>query len=412
MSYFLDDVTLANTDQFQLTGIQDPLTDIAWFEFQNESSYSLAVRCGGYQFQIPAWTGWPVATAFSAGFGLPINIRPKAILNYQSSAPGNTLSTIIYRVGERPAHTAPYTLARQTNIGNSVPVGTQVSQVVNTGNTAPTAVLSGTPSGASSPEAVINNDGSATLGGGLVVLNNVGVFTSIPLDSIPVGALAAGTLDTDVIVPYAQSLNDQVTSTDNGTAQVFSTVDGRGIALGYKDSGGTYHQVLTINTDGTVTAGTLHATADDATQATYLNSALKAVDDSSATSVDIAPYAQAAGADRALLFQAWIAGALYNNVSLGKQIGGSPIWSDTGGGWHAAALFPDNGGGSLSGISHISGSGSATVNHGLAVTPDAAVVNTNNGSNSTTFGSGSYTATTVYIYQYNPQPWVGVVYKS
>ena len=400
MSYFLDDVTLANTDPFTLQGIQDPLTDIAWFEFQNESSYSLAVRCGGYQFQIPAWTGWPVATAFSAGFGLPINIRPKAILNYQSSAPGNTLSTIIYRTGERPAHTAPYTLARQTNIGNSVPVGTQVSQVVNTGNTAPTAVLSGTPSGASSPQAVINNDGSATLGGGLMVINNVGVFTSLPADSIPVAALAAGTLDTDVIVPYAQSLNDQVTSSDNGTAQLYSTVDGRGIALGYKDSGGTLHTVLTINTDGTVTAaGALHGTAD---YASNLGDSLLAGHDSA--HVVLHPSNEVNGTPQGLGISVWNGSAeVFREIVSDLGV----IAAD-----NAHSLAAMTNGGSASGVNKISGSGSATVNHGLSVAPDAAVVNTNNGSNSTTYGSGSYTATTVYIYQFNPQPWVGMVYKA
>lgn len=261
MSYFLPDLTIANLAPFQVTGLQDQLADLSWIEFQNESSYSLAVTAGGAQFQIPAWMGWPVELAAAPAFGLPISVQPKAILNYQATAPGNTLSAIVYRRGERPAQTAPYTLTRQTNVGNSIPVGNQASQVINTGNTAPTAVLSGTPTGGGSPEAVINNDGSAILGGGLLVISAAGIVTAIPAAAIPAAGIGAGysasrlgngTIPAGVVVPTAATLASLVTALDNGIAQLHSTVNARGIALGYLDGAGNYHQVLEVDPNGNI----------------------------------------------------------------------------------------------------------------------------------------------------------------
>ena len=72
--------------------------------------------------------------------------------------------------------------------------------------------------------------------------------------------------------------------------------------------------------------------------------------------------------------------------------------------------FTFAGGATISGISGVSGSGSATVNHGLGATPRATAPNTFNGTNSTTFGSGSYTASTFFLYQFNSQPWVAIAY--
>ena len=64
-------------------------------------------------------------------------------------------------------------------------------------------------------------------------------------------------------------------------------------------------------------------------------------------------------------------------------------------------------GGGIGGITTISGSGSATVNHGLSQTPLAALVNNDAGSNSSTMGSGSYNGTSVFIYQFTAMAWIG-----
>ena len=289
-------------------------------------------------------------------------------------------------------------LFRQSNVGNAAAVSSSAVTIQNDGNAAGSTVIEATPSGAGSSQLLWRNDGSGTFGGGLATVDNAGVFT-LPANAIP-GASVGGA------VTEAESLNNQVTSSDNGTAQLYSTVNGRGIALGYKDSGGTYHEVLTINTDGTVTAATLHGTADNATSATvaqYLaaNSGaggFLSVDDSTGGNTRLEP---SANRDTILGYRD-TSGVYHDTLQLNQY--GFQILAQQG-------IYPGLGGG-LYGINKISGSGSATVNHGLAKAPDAAVVNTNNGSNSTTYGSGSYTSSTVYIYQYNAQPWTGIVYRA
>ena len=67
-------------------------------------------------------------------------------------------------------------------------------------------------------------------------------------------------------------------------------------------------------------------------------------------------------------------------------------------------------GSDIAGISGFGGNGSATVNHGLGQQPRAVCANTLNGSNSTTYGSGSYNATSCFVYQFNSQPWVAIAY--
>lgn len=84
--------------------------------------------------------------------------------------------------------------------------------------------------------------------------------------------------------------------------------------------------------------------------------------------------------------------------------GSRTLTYDTGGG------ISTDLGGNFRAISQISGNGSATVSlSGWAITPNAVLVNTKNGSNSTTFGSGSYTTASVFVYQFSGQPWVGIV---
>lgn len=301
-------------------------------------------------------------------------------------------------------------LFRQSNVGNAAAVSASASAVQNDGNAANTTIVEGTPSGAASSQALITNDGRAILGGGNVTISAAGVFAT-PAGAIP-GASISGA------VPEAQSLNNQVTSSDNGTAQLYSTVDGRGIALGYKDSGGTYHTVLTINTDGTVTAGTIHATADNATS---LASSISASHDTA--NMVIHPTNEAAGTPQGFGVTVWNGSAeafrqilsdvgVLNADTVGDGVNPSALTYHFGGTAPSHPYVSLGQGGTISAVNGISGSGSATVNHGLSVAPDAAVVNTNNGQNSTTFGSGSYTSSTVYIYQFNAQPWVGIAYKA
>ncbi len=66
----------------------------------------------------------------------------------------------------------------------------------------------------------------------------------------------------------------------------------------------------------------------------------------------------------------------------------------------------------LLGIQFLTGSASGTYSHGLGNTPSGVFCNTDNGSNSTTFGSGSYTSSSVYIYVYSSQAFVAQVMRG
>lgn len=378
MSYALTDTLIASTQAFQVTGIQDPITGIGWIEFQNESSYSLLVQMGAMQFQIPAWFGWPVrvqpAGAPAGGlYGLPVEVQPKVIVNYQATAPGNTLSVIVYRLGETPANTAPYPLVRQTNVGNTVPLGSQATQVINTGNSAPTVVLSGTPSGAGSPEAVINNDGSATLGGGNFAMNAAGVVTAIPSGSIPASGIGSGYPAASVGSGYPAA---NVGNGNLGTGVLIGP--GGGKQTGYGINGGA--------ADGLTTPNTLEIGSGS-----LFEILVNCYKDNGGTY-----HFQTANPARRFFYDATSADPFFQSqVSTNTPSAGAAITWGTGG--------------NMSSLWGISGSGSATVSHALGFTPFVALVNTTNGSNSTTFGSGSYTSTTVFIFQFNAQSWKGEV---
>ena len=111
-----------------------------------------------------------------------------------------------------------------------------------------------------SDNGAFTSDGSGNATATALTTSGKGTFGSLSSDAAKITSDGAGHLTAvsfNGLATSAESLNNQVTSTDTGTAQLYSTVDARGIALGYKDSGGTYHQVITCNTDGTsAVAGT------------------------------------------------------------------------------------------------------------------------------------------------------------
>lgn len=168
-------------------------------------------------------------------------------------------------------------LFRQSNVGNAVAV-TGASTVQNDGNVAGTVVVEATPSGAAGSQAKLTNDGEFLAGGGLFHISNAGIITAIPASAIPQTALAAGypasslgggqvpagvtipapqigagNLPAGVIVGAAATLASVIGALDNGTGQLHSTVNVRGIALGYLDGAGNYHQVFGVDGAGNVT---------------------------------------------------------------------------------------------------------------------------------------------------------------
>lgn len=368
---------------------------------------------------------------------------------------------------------------RQSNIGNSVPVGTSSTSITNDGNAAGTVVVEATPSGAASSEAKLTNDGAFLCGGGLFSISNAGVVTAIPAGAIPATGVAtgypaadlgAGTLPSGVAVPVAN------VATGYPAADVGAGALPSGVTLDAAQVSGGALTVASANVTGGVSAGSLTLPGASAGQEVGSTSTANTphIDFHSAGgNLDYDSRIIASGGSTTVVGQGGIDvyGAAGVTVHAPLKTTGDAFWQTAAGdasgprasydatnhldqywtpqsgtaaqghefvtwngsaqkipfgvGGAASALalcyVDDSGdlatkrvtplyGGSLAGISHLSGSGSATVNHGLSTIPDAAVVNTNNGSNSTTYGSGSYTATTVYIYQFNAQAWTGLAY--
>ena len=170
-----------------------------------------------------------------------------------ASAPSTAVYVEAFAPNEVPSASLDGPVFRQSNIGNgSLPV-TSTSQLINDGNPAATTAIEATPSGAPSSQLLWRNDGSGIFGGGLIVVTAAGVFTAMPAQAIPLAALANGLLPAGVIVSTAATLASAVGALDNGTGQLHSTVNARGLALGYNDAGGVYHQVLGVDGAGGVT---------------------------------------------------------------------------------------------------------------------------------------------------------------
>lgn len=101
--------------------------------------------------------------------------------------------------------TVPVDLSRLNYIGNSVPVSTSASSVINDNNPVGTVVVEATPGGAS--QLLFYNDGSGVFGGGLIQFSSAGIFTSLPNHAIPNNGLqdflgtgiALGTSNTEKI---------------------------------------------------------------------------------------------------------------------------------------------------------------------------------------------------------------------
>lgn len=84
-------------------------------------------------------------------------------------------------------------LNRQSNIGNSIPVSTTVSQVVNDGNPANTVVVEATQSGAIGSNVTIENDGTVTIKDGTATLTNLIQLVALATTAIILGAVGRDT---------------------------------------------------------------------------------------------------------------------------------------------------------------------------------------------------------------------------
>lgn len=100
------------------------------------------------------------------------------ILSNVSSWPASIVKAVGYRTDEKLPYAAfPVPLQRTSNVGNSVPITTSATSVVNDNNPIPTNVVEATPQGAGSSQLLLKNDGSGKLSGGLISLDALGHIT-------------------------------------------------------------------------------------------------------------------------------------------------------------------------------------------------------------------------------------------
>ena len=142
----------------------------------NESPFTLKVDpgTGGY-YVISAFTQDKILLGNQ--YSGQLKITPVADINTSGEAPSTILYVMGYAFGEPVPGNYPAGLTRMANVGNSV---LQANQVFQTGQVVPTPAVEATPnpSFASAPsllEAVINNDGSFTLGNAGTLITNEGL---------------------------------------------------------------------------------------------------------------------------------------------------------------------------------------------------------------------------------------------
>jgi hypothetical protein len=97
----------------------------------------------------------------------------------------------------------PVALPRVNNLGNTVPVATSATSVVNDGNAVGTQVLEATPTGAGGSQALIYNDGTGKLGKGNLLVNATQLSAQGGY-TIDVTVLSSGVLPAGVTVAAAQ----------------------------------------------------------------------------------------------------------------------------------------------------------------------------------------------------------------
>ena len=392
----------------------------------NESAYGLDFIIAGTPFRVPADSQRTINLTGQVNTPVTWSI---ANSTNASVAPVSDVIVECYACDE-PINDNIQPLMRQTNIGNSSLPVTSSASLIADGLAPGTLVIEATPQGAAGSQLKATNDGDFTCGGGLFHISNAGIVTAIPAGAIPqtaIGAgypasslgggqvpagvtvpaaqIGAGTLPSNVTATVANSIGNFVFALDNGLAQMHSGVNLRGIGLGYNDAGSVYHQVLAVDSTGKTSAvGAVGWSAG----ASGADTAGPRVDwDNTGRRVEY--WAPQSGAAAGHEFVTWDGTTQHVPLGIGVAASAAPSYFADNGDLYTRRITPAYGG-SLAGVNHLSGSASATVNHGLGTTPDAAVVNANNGSNSTTFGSGTYTATTVFIYVFSAMAWVGVVY--
>lgn len=116
-------------------------------------------------------------------YNLPISSSPLAVVQGEGYEPNEVDMS---QLAQGP-------LNRQSNIGNSIPVSTTVSQVINDNNPANTQVVEATQSGAVGSNVIIENDGSVTIKDGTTTLTNLIQLVALASTAIILGATGRDT---------------------------------------------------------------------------------------------------------------------------------------------------------------------------------------------------------------------------
>lgn len=223
----------------------------------NESGLTVIVRMGANYARslYPGWVDYfPVPAHQFSGV---VNLDCSARLNNVSTWPASFAQVDIVGAGESVnLGTYPAPLFRSSNVGNSIPVTTNVSNIANDGNPAGTSVVEATQSGAPSSNVSLLNDGTFSLAqyvaGVLtkllqVIVNQSGANPSIKLAAAGLlvevlGALQvdqALTANTTLTVKGASSLDNGLAGSDgsgNFSAKTYTTTIGGGYVDGVAGS--------------------------------------------------------------------------------------------------------------------------------------------------------------------------------
>lgn len=365
----------------------------------NESNISLQFTFqNGYSAYVPAW----MAVLFHGPFGnVNVTWEQQTILTGAGQAPLTQVVVEVYDCHEPIPGTYPAALVRQTNIGNSVPVSTSTSNIVNDGNASGTQVIEATVSGDASSAVVLTNNAAVTLGNAThnAAVTLTGNITQTGNQSITGNVTVAGTTSMTLGTGHT------VLATGGGAQTHFDD------AKIYTDGNGTLVVTQNLDVNGTTNLAGLSITGNIATSAGNLSVHGTSSLDNGAITTDGSGNLSAASFEPTTTgtkpkISADGSGNINFDVPAGTRIaqvnaGGldlttSGTYDITCGQVHVTNDFKFNNGQTMSKISTFSGTTTGTYNHNLGGTP-AIVLPMQNVVGSQTMGYDSLTSTQVHI---------------
>ncbi len=131
----------------------------------NESGLTVTVIMEGGGVGKTLYPGTVDWFQINRGFTGTIIIRPVALLNNSSTWPASSLQFDSIGINDpEQAFSYPFNLNRSSNIGNTIPVNTSTSNLVNDTNPTGTTIVEATVSGDGASSVKLTNNGGLTLG--------------------------------------------------------------------------------------------------------------------------------------------------------------------------------------------------------------------------------------------------------